>query len=328
MFGYAIALAGLIYYKIGGEQAHAAYKRLTGDDDSTFNRFRRSLWAKIGAGVLVIFVILAMVHGLSHGRGFDTASTQTGLTGNPEPETMDAYNPMDSSMESDLAHDLDPVDLSGSHYETGVVDDVVHHNGGHGDTASTHHSDENHASPDYTTGIVHDPSHNPTHALDVVLYIAPGTDNSTIGIFEEILTHPSISTPRVIAYGHEAPTFPVDRFIQLTSIISPSLAYLDYITLHYDELPEHTIFLHTDVDARHLPSTILSRYRAETGVAELSAGGYTVCRCLDCLDSLQSSLPKASELFALTNQNICSASERLLVRLPLSPFCGAELTVW
>jgi Protein of unknown function (DUF3431) len=306
MFGYAIALAGLIYYKIGGEQAHAAYKKLTGDDDSTFNRFRRSLWAKIGTGVLVTFIVLALMHGLSRGRGIDTASTQTGLTGNPEPEMVDAYNPpIDSEMGYDEAHDLsnfDPSGSSGSHYETGVVGDVTHHTG-----------TEDQPSPHYTTGVVHDVSYRPTHPLDVVLYIAAGTSNATIATFEEILTHPSISTPRVIAYGHETPSFGVDRFVQLNSIISPSLAYLDYITTHYDELPQHTIFLHTDVDARHLPSTILTRYRAQTGVAELSAGGYAICNCLDCLDSLQSNLPKASELYSLTNQNICSANERLLV---------------
>jgi len=312
MFGYTIALGGLIYYKIGSEQAHAAYKRLTADDDSTFNRFRRSLWAKIGAGVLVTFVALALFHGLARGgRGIDTASTQTGLTGNPEPEMMDAYNPhMDSEMDYDEAHDLDSFDPSGtvgSHYEAGVVDDLhSHYSTGHDEPPSPH----------YTTGVVHDIPHHPTHPLDVVLYIAPGTSNATISIFEQILSHPRISAPRVIAYGHEPPPFSVAHFIPLSSIISPSLAYLDYITQHYDELPEHTIFLHTDVDAQHLPSTILSRYQAQTGVAELSAGGYAVCNCLDCLDSLQSSLPKASELFALTNQGICSASEQLLVFYP------------
>ena len=309
MFGYAIALGGLIYYKIGSEQAHAAYMKLTGDHDSTFNRLRRSLWAKIGVGVLVTFVVLALFHGLARGgRGIDTASTQTGLTGNPEPEMMDAYNPpMDSEMDYDEAHDLDSFDPSetvGSHYEAGVVDELhPHYNTGHDEPPAPH----------YTTGVVHDVPHRPIRSLDVVLYIAPGTSNSTISIFEEILTHPLISAPRVIAYGHEAPPFSVTDFVPLNSIISPSLAYLDYITLHYDELPEHTIFLHTDVDARHLPSTILSRYLPQTGVAELSAGGYAVCNCLDCLDSLQSSLPKASELFALTNHDICSAGDRLLV---------------
>ena len=47
----------------GPEQAHAAYLKLAGDENSTFNRFRRSLWAKVGGGVLIIFVVLAMAHG-------------------------------------------------------------------------------------------------------------------------------------------------------------------------------------------------------------------------------------------------------------------------
>jgi len=93
MFGYSIALGGLIYYKIGGQQAQAAYMKLTGDENSVFNRFRRSLWAKIGAGVLGIFIVFAIAHGFSRGIGVDISSMHTGLTGAPDPEMVDCkYN--------------------------------------------------------------------------------------------------------------------------------------------------------------------------------------------------------------------------------------------
>ena len=61
IFGYTIALGGLIYYKIDDEQATVAYMKLIGDDNSTFSRFRRSKLAKVGSGVLVIFVVWAIV---------------------------------------------------------------------------------------------------------------------------------------------------------------------------------------------------------------------------------------------------------------------------
>jgi len=85
MIGYSIALGGLIWYKIGGDQAYAAYTKLAGDENSTFNRFRRSLWAKVGAGVLILFVVFALFHGLTRGQGYDSAAVDTSLTGTPQP---------------------------------------------------------------------------------------------------------------------------------------------------------------------------------------------------------------------------------------------------
>lgn len=62
VFGYAIALGGLIYYKIGHEQATTACMKLIGHENFIFSRFRRSLLGKIGTTVLVIFIV-AMTHG-------------------------------------------------------------------------------------------------------------------------------------------------------------------------------------------------------------------------------------------------------------------------
>lgn len=292
MFGYSIALGGLIYYKIGGDKAQAAYSKLTGDENSTFNRFRRSLWAKVGAGVLVIFVVLAMAHGLSRGKGIDIASTHTGLSGVPDPEMVDAYNP-ETEVPGDT-HGLESwngVDTHPTHYSTDVMDNPTH----------------------YAADVMDNLP--PTHPLDIVIYISPSSDSGTLTIFEEILLQPTMSalTPRIIAYGEAHPYLQVTQQIQLNGIASPSVAYMDYISNHYDSLAEHTIFLHTDVDARHLPTTIASRYTSRTGVAELSQGEYSVCGCTECIDSTHGHLTKTDELYALTNQDVCSSTQQLLV---------------
>lgn len=293
MFGYSIALGGLIYYKIGGEQAQAAYTKLTADENSTFNRFRRSLWAKVGAAVLVLFVIFAMAHGFSSGRGIDIAATHTGLTGSPEPEMVDAYN---SAMDElgEVAAGL------------GSFDGI--------DTHPTHYGSEETHPTHYTTDVMDNIL--TSHPLDIVIYISPSSDNDSLSIFEEILLQPTLSTlgPRIITYGEAPAHFPFHQHVQLTGINSPSAAYADYISNHYDSLAEHTIFLHTDVDARHLPTTIASRYNARTGVVELSRGEYSVCRCVDCVDSSSNThLTKTDELYALTNESVCSSTQQLLV---------------
>jgi hypothetical protein len=280
MFGYSIALAGLIYYKIGAEQARAAYLKLTGDDNSIFNRFRRSLWAKVGTGVLVIFVILAMAHGFSRRDMIDTARTHTGLTGAPDPEMADAHH----------------TESGGSHegiHSPGKWDDED-------DAPSTH----------YMHDVIDDTT---TRSLDVVIYISPHAENNTITFFKDTLSLSAVATldPRVLAYGSPNHAFPVRK--QSQSISSAPAAYLDFISTHYDTLAQHTLFLNTDVDVMHIPSSVFSRFSPRTGVAGLTSNGYAVCTCLDCLDTARTPLTKTDELFALTNQNICSSSDRLLV---------------
>lgn len=283
LFGYTIALAGLIYYKTRGEQAQPAYTKVTGDDNSLFNRFRRSLWARVGAGVLVIFVVLAVANGFSSSGRIDTSAAKTWLTGVPDHEMADGYHPA----------------IEDVHYE--------HDFGGAWDKASNH--------PTHYTDDVVDPSPS-THPLDIVLFVSPST-NGTLELFEQVLIQPRVSTmnPRVTTYGEFHSSFPVTQHIQLPKISSPSIAYMDYISKHYDALAEHTIFLHSDVDAYHLPSTISSRFTAHTGVAELSEGGYSVCGCLKCVDSSNTTLVKTDELYALTNLDTCSESQKLLVSL-------------
>jgi hypothetical protein len=283
MLGYSIALAGLIYYKVGSEQAHAAYLKLTGDENSTFNRFRRSIWAKIGAGVLVLFVVLAMAHGFSKGRGFDVASTQTGLTGVPEPQMEDAYNP-----ETEEPHGLDTWDQGNT---------------------PTH----------YTTDVINEAS--ASHLFDVVIYFSPSSDNSTLVAFEEVLSVQSVAalTPRVTLYGDDHTTLHVANHISSDKITTASAAYLDFIVNYYDTLAQHTMFIHTDVNMQNIQSTLSSRFTSHTGVAELSQGGYAVCTCLDCVDTTHTPLTKTDELYALTNQNICSSTDTLLVHSTLTP---------
>jgi hypothetical protein len=274
MFGYAIALAGLIYYKVGGDQAQAAYAKLTGDENSLFNRIRRSLWAKIGVVVLLIFILVAMARGFSGGNGYDMASTKTGLTGVPDPEMVDAYH------HGDLEN-----------WEPG--------------STPTHYTDESYDEI---------PS---SHPLDVVIFVSPSSDNATFVSFQHILSLPSISAlnPHVIVYGDASSSpFPVAKEIPLGTFTSASAAYLDFISNSYDALASHTLFLHTDVDVQHIQATVAARFTSKTGVAELSQGGYSVCTCMDCVDTkTHASLTKTAELYALTNQNICSSSDRLLV---------------
>ena len=293
MFGYTIALGGLIYYKLGGEQAQAAYMKLAGDENSTFNRFRRSLWAKVGAGVLVVFVVLAVAHGFSQGQGIDTAASSTGLTGVPEPEMVDSYNPITP---------LD--DTPGATVGGGWDHDHVH--------TPTH----------YTTDVIDD--HEATrYALDMVVFVSPSSANTTLFAFQELLELPAVARhqPRVISYGDVHSMIPGARQIHSTKVASASAAYMDYISNHYETLASHTLFLHTDVDVIHLQTNIASKFTARTGVADLSQGGYSVCSCLECVDSKHAHLTKTQELFALTNQNICTESDRLLV--PSSLCCGS-----
>jgi Protein of unknown function (DUF3431) len=303
MFGYSIALGGLIYYKIGGEQAQAAYTKLTGDENSTFNRFRRSLWAKVGAVFLALFVVFAMAHGFSSDKGIDIASTHTGLTGVPEPEMVDAYN---SAME-----ELGEVSAGLGSFD-GINTHPTHYS--NEETYPSHYASEDDHPTHYTTDVM---DNIPTsRLLDIVIYISPTSDNDSLTIFEEILLQPTMSTlgPRIITYGEVRANFPVHQHVPLTGIGSASAAYADYISNHYNSLSEHTIFLHTDVDARHLPTTISSRYNARTGVVELSRGGYSVCRCVECVDSLSNThFTKTDELYALTNENVCSSTQQLLV---------------
>jgi hypothetical protein len=286
MFGYSIALGGLIYYKIGAEQAQAAYMKLTGDQNSTFNRFRRSLWAKVGAGVLMIFVVLAMAHGLSAGSGIDTSRSSTGLTGVPDPEMVDAYNSESDGPYGGEAHGLESWDRveTPTHYSTDVMDEF--------------------------------PS---SHPLDVVIYISPSPGNNTLSAFEDILSQPSLLSlnPRVIAYGDATSFTSVTREIPLGRISSPAAAYMDHIASNYDGLADHTIFLHTDVDIHHLPAIIASKFTSFTGVAELSQGEYSVCGCLECVDSTHTPLTRTEELYALTHEDVCSSTQSLLVYLTL-----------
>ena len=283
MFGYAIALGGLIWYKLGGEQAQAAYLKLAGDENSTFNRFRRSLWARIGAGLLGVFVFLAVVHGfVPRGQGLNTASTKTGLTGAPEPEMVDAYNVASHAFES-----WDSEESSSTHYSGNV----------------------------------------PTRALDIIIYHPSPAGKNTLALSEFKLVFRSESvaglSPHIISYSDDQfLDIEVSQSVTVGTIKSASAAYLHYISNQYDSLPEHTVFLHTNIDdASHISSVMANRFQSRTGVVELSPIGYGVCNCIDCISPFNSATPlaKTDQLYALTNTQICSASDKLLVFLCFVP---------
>jgi len=63
LVGYSIALGGLILYKVGNEQVQQAFKKFTRDENSLFNKFVSSFWAKVGWGILALFIVLAVLHG-------------------------------------------------------------------------------------------------------------------------------------------------------------------------------------------------------------------------------------------------------------------------
>src|SRR5579859_4586467 len=219
MFGYAIALGGLIWYKIGADQAHAAYQKLTADENSPLNRFKRSLWAKIGAGVLFLFVLSAMAHGFSRGRGIDTSSSHTGLTGAPDPEMVDAYYPVESPE---------------TWGQPSPWDDTTH---------PTHYTNEGSA-----------------HLLDIVIYVPSASlENSTMEMVSEVLQVPLVqrSSPHIIAYSVAplADDIIVTQSVSLASLNSASAAYLHYMSSHYENLADHTMFIHTDIEAGHIAST-------------------------------------------------------------------------
>jgi hypothetical protein len=339
MFGYTIALSGLIWYKIGGEQAQAAYQKLTSDDNSAFNRFRRSLWAKIGAGLLVLFVLSAMAHGFSRGRGIDTAATHTGLTGVPEPEMVDAVNPEDYISSENGDYDVwDKVNAPATHYTDGTaaVEDPMYHTG---DVpgADVHHtgdvpSADVHHIGDVSSADVHHLSEVPSshphiQPLDIVIYVPPtSVMNDTLNTFREVTSLPGISAlnPSVISYASEYFTdLPSSQSVALGTINSPSAAFLHYISNHYDTLAQHTLFLHTDVDTSHISHAIATRFNPHSGVVELGQDGYRDCVCTECIDTFTSAtghLSKTDELYSLTNNKICSATDRLLVLSPCNRF--------
>lgn len=63
IYGYSIALGGLIYYKIGDEQAKAIYAKVVWDENSLINRAKRSPLVRfVGVGVLLIVALLAWAH--------------------------------------------------------------------------------------------------------------------------------------------------------------------------------------------------------------------------------------------------------------------------
>lgn len=279
MFGYTIALGGLIYYKIGGEQVRVAYMKFTGDE-SPIKRLRRSLWAKLVAGVLVLFVVLSMANALPSSGGIDTSSRKTKFTGFPGPQMVDAYRP---ATEGDVHGFEDAWEKMNDH-------------------------------PMLNTEIVFDPIPS-THPLDIVLFVSRKPDIETLKIFGEIFLQPTVSNlnPRLTVYGDVDSSFPVTKHVALAKINSASAAYIDFIANHYDVLAEHTIFLDAEMDARYLPPTISVRFSKRTGVAELTRGGYWECECLECLDSSRILLDRVSEIYALTHQDTCSTSQKLLV---------------
>ena len=178
LFGYTIALGGLIYYKLGREQFQAAYMKLASEENSMFNRFRRSLLAKVGAGVLVI-VVLAMVNGFLSDGGIDPTALKTGLSGVREPEMVDTYHPR---LGCSYAHDFGGTWDNHPTHNTGDVDVVLS-----------------------------------THPLDIVLFISPSSADSTLEFFEEIRTQSSVSTlnPRITVYGEFHSSFPVTKHVLL-----------------------------------------------------------------------------------------------------------------
>ena len=279
LFGYTIALGGLIYYKIGGEQVRVAYMKFAGDENS-INRLRRSLWAKLVAGALVLFVVLSMANALSSGGEIHTSSRRTKFGGFPGPQVVDAYRP---ATEGD-AHGFED-----------AWDEMNNH-------------------PMLNTDIVVDPIPS-THPLDIVLFASRNSDNETLKIFKEIFLQPTVSNlnPRLTVYGEVDSSFPVTKHVPLARIPTASAAYIDFISDHYNVLAEHTIFLDADMDARYLPPTISVRLAKRTGVAELTRGGYWACECLECVDSSRILLARVSELYALTHQDTCSTSQKLLV---------------
>ena len=315
LFGYAIALGGLIWYKLGGEQAQAAYMKLAGDENSTFNRFRRSLWAKVGAGLLVIFVVVAFAHGFARGKGIDTASTDIGLTGTPEPDMVEAYNHETHDPEA-----YNPEAYNHETYNPEAYNPEAYHpesytpEGWQGDSHEFASAwDEIDPSAHYTADVVNEAS---AYSLDVVIYISPANSNNiTLRAFEQLLALPGISSmnPRTTSYSASAPGIQITQQLELGRINSASAAFLDYISNHFESLAQHTIFLHTDVDAQHIASIIASRFQPRTGVAELSVGGYSQCPCLQCADSTHTHLTQTDELYALTSQDICTPQTRLLV---------------
>ena len=69
MFGYTIALGGLIYYKVDRTTVDAAYSKLLGDKNSTFDQlrlqlrpqFRRTKLKHVVGGVCIAIAIIVVL---------------------------------------------------------------------------------------------------------------------------------------------------------------------------------------------------------------------------------------------------------------------------
>jgi len=69
LVGYSIALGGLIWYKVGNEQVKQTFNKFMEDENSVFNKFWGSFWAKLGWGLLALFIVLASLHGFVKNGG-------------------------------------------------------------------------------------------------------------------------------------------------------------------------------------------------------------------------------------------------------------------
>jgi hypothetical protein len=221
----------------------------------------------------MVFVLFAMIHGFDSGHG--VAIIPTADAGLSGVPGPEVLDTYRGSEDSPVPEERPNHFSSGGHFETEIV----------------------------------------SNRLDIVLFISPSTQSASLVAFEDLFSQPILSSlsPRIVTYGHGEPVIMSAQHIQMEIITSASAAYMHHITTHYNTLAEHTLFLHTDVNPSGLSSTISERFIPRTGVTEITSGGYGTCNCLDCIDSYNMQLSKTDELYALTNQNICSTDDRLLV---------------
>ena len=75
IIGYSIALGGLVYYKLGGEQAKNMYQRLMDSETSPFKTpgSNRALFARIGGAISLLLLMVFMFHtALAPGESADS----------------------------------------------------------------------------------------------------------------------------------------------------------------------------------------------------------------------------------------------------------------
>ncbi|KAG0643949.1 triose-phosphate transporter family-domain-containing protein [Tuber brumale] len=162
--------------------------------------------------------------------------------------------------------------------------------------------------------------------LDIVISMLQENTQTIHDQVEEILSLPQLSNleTRVVVYS-------MDKTADLVSLIKetgadaaesiPDIgretgAYLHHILKHWDNLADHTLFLHPDIeDFDHVKARIEDFFLPSTGVLSLGFG-HAECSCNECRDPWVSAdtWTRVPQIFSAVYGELCPGTSILLSR--------------